>query len=46
MSKIISLFIKFLNRINKIIWKIIIFLSKLINLIMLIINQKTLTSFI
>lgn len=30
MSKIISLFIKFLNRINKIIWKIIIFLSKFI----------------
>ena len=30
MSKIISLFIKFLNSINKIIWKIIIFLSKYI----------------
>ena len=30
MSKIISLFIKFLNRINKFIWKIIIFFSKLI----------------
>lgn len=30
MSKIISLFIKFLNRINKIIWKICIFLSSLI----------------
>ncbi len=30
MSKIISLFIKFLNRINKFIWKIIIFLSKFI----------------
>lgn len=30
MSKIISLFIKFLNRINKLIWKIIIFLSKFI----------------
>lgn len=30
MSKIISLFIIFLNRINKIIWKIIIFLSKFI----------------
>ncbi len=30
MSKIISLFIKFLNRINKIIWKIIVFLSKFI----------------
>ena len=32
MSKIISLFIKFLNRINKIIWKIIIFLSKFIKI--------------
>lgn len=30
MSKIISFIIKFLNRINKIIWKIIIFLSKFI----------------
>lgn len=30
MSKILSLFIKFLNRINKIIWKIIIFLSRFI----------------
>ena len=30
MSKIISLLIKFLNRINKIIWKIIIFLSEFI----------------
>ncbi len=30
MSKILSLFIKFLNRINKFIWKIIIFLSKFI----------------
>lgn len=30
MSKIISLFINFLNRINKIIWKIIVFLSKFI----------------
>ncbi len=30
MSKIISLFIKILNRINKFIWKIIIFLSKFI----------------
>ncbi len=30
MSKILSLIIKFLNRINKIIWKIIIFLSKFI----------------
>ncbi len=30
MSKIISLIIKFLNRINKFIWKIIIFLSKFI----------------
>lgn len=30
MSKIISVIIKFLNRINKIIWKIIIFLSKFI----------------
>ena len=30
MSKIISHFIKFLNRINKFIWKIIIFLSKFI----------------
>lgn len=32
MSKIISLIITFLNRINKIIWKIIIFLSKFIKL--------------
>ena len=32
MSKIISLFINFLNRINKLIWKIIIFLSKFIEL--------------
>lgn len=32
MSKIISVFIKFLNRINKIIWKIIIFLSKFIKI--------------
>ena len=32
MSKIISLFIKLLNRINKIIWKIIIFLSKFIKI--------------
>ena len=32
MSKIISVIIKFLNRINKIIWKIIIFLSKFIKL--------------
>jgi transposase-like protein/rubredoxin len=32
MSKIISLFINFLNRINKIIWKIIIFLSKFIKI--------------
>ena len=31
MTKIISLFITFLNRINKIIWKIITFLSKFIN---------------
>ena len=30
MSKILSQIIKFLNRINKIIWKIIIFLSKFI----------------
>ncbi len=30
MPKIISLIIKFLNRINKFIWKIIIFLSKFI----------------
>ena len=30
MSKIISIIIKFLNRINKIIWKICIFLSSLI----------------
>lgn len=30
MSKIISVIVKFLNRINKIIWKIIIFLSKFI----------------
>ncbi len=30
MPKIISVIIKFLNRINKIIWKIIIFLSKFI----------------
>ena len=32
MSKIISLIIQFLNRINKIIWKIIIFLSKFIKI--------------
>lgn len=32
MTKIISLIINFLNRINKIIWKIIIFLSKFIKL--------------
>lgn len=32
MSKIISLFIKFLNRINKFIWKIIIILSKFIKI--------------
>ena len=32
MSKIISLFIIFLNRINKFIWKIIIFLSKFIKI--------------
>jgi len=32
MSKIISLIINFLNRINKIIWKIIIFLSKFIKI--------------
>ena len=32
MSKIISVIIKFLNSINKFIWKIIVFLSKFINL--------------
>ncbi len=32
MSKIISLFITFLNRINKFIWKIIIFLSKFVKI--------------
>ena len=32
MSKIISFIIKFLNRINKIIWKIIIFLSNFIKI--------------
>ena len=32
MSKIISHFIKFLNRINKFIWKIIVFLSKFIKI--------------
>ena len=32
MSKIISLFIQFLNRINKFIWKIIIFLSSFIKI--------------
>ena len=32
MSKIISVIITFLNRINKIIWKIIIFLSKFIKI--------------
>ena len=32
MSKIISLIIQFLNRINKFIWKIIIFLSKFIKI--------------
>ena len=31
MNKIISIIINFLNRINKISWKIIIFLSKFIN---------------
>ena len=32
MSKIISLFIKLLNRFNKFIWKIIIFLSKFVKI--------------
>ena len=40
MSKIITLLIKFLNRINKITWKIIIFLSKFIKVEDIIINNK------
>lgn len=40
MSKIISLFIRFLNIINKIIWKIIIFLSKFIILDDIISSNK------
>lgn len=40
MSKIITLLIEFLNRINKIIWKIVIFLSKLIKVDDVIINNK------
>ena len=40
MSKIITLLIEFLNRINKIIWKIIIFLSKFIKVDDIIINNK------
>ena len=40
MSKIITLIIEFLNRINKIIWKIIIFLSRFIKVDDVIINNK------
>lgn len=40
MSKIITLIIEFLNRINKIIWKIIIFLSKFIKVEEIEINNK------
>ena len=40
MSKILSLIIDILNRINKIIWKIIIFLSKFIKVEDIIINNK------
>lgn len=40
MSKIITLIIEFLNRINKIIWKIIIFLSRFIKVDEVIINNK------
>ncbi len=40
MSKIISLIIKFLNRINKFIWKIIIFLSKFIKVNEIISDNK------
>ncbi len=40
MSKIITLLIEFLNRINKLIWKIIIFLSKFIKVDDVIINNK------
>ena len=40
MSKIITLLIEFLNRINKIIWKIIIFLSKFIKVDDVIINNN------
>ena len=40
MSKIITLIIDFLNRINKLIWKIIIFLSNFIKVEDLIINNK------
>ncbi len=40
MSKILSYFITFLNRINKIIWKIIIYLSKFIKVDDININNK------
>lgn len=40
MSKIITLIIEFLNRINKIIWKTIIFLSRFIKVDEVIINNK------
>ena len=40
MSKIISLIILFLNRINKFTWKIIIFLSKFIKVEDIIIDNK------
>lgn len=40
MSKIITHLIEFLNRINKIIWKIVIFLSKFIKVDDVIINNK------
>ena len=40
MSKIITLLIEFLNRINKLIWKIIIFLSKFIKVDDVIVDNK------
>ncbi len=40
MSKIISFFITFLNRINKLIWKFIIFLSKFIKVDDVVTNNK------
>ena len=40
MSKIITFIIEFLNRINKLIWKFIIFLSKFINVNEIVVNNK------